>query len=106
MKAFRIEKARELETQKKDIKPNIEETGDKISKVVGEKIFRIEKLREIDAKRKEINVDIKDIGEKLEDEIGKIEELKKMEDFIAIKVEAKSNIQKWLDQLKKFRKSV
>jgi hypothetical protein len=99
-----IDKKREIDAELKELKPDMETSAEAISQSVGEKAFRIEKQRELDEKRQSLKVDIKAIGEKLESEIEKIEQ-KKIGSGSSESEKTKTDLEKWLNQQKKLRKS-
>jgi len=74
-----MDKQREIDQKRMELKPDLEKAGEAIEKTISEKAFRRDKQREEDLKRMEIKPDIKGISEKIEEEIKKIEEKKKEE---------------------------
>ena len=65
-----MEKQREIDAKKKEIKPDIMGASEKISKVVGEKAFMMSRQKEIDMKRAEIKPDMKGISDKISQSVG------------------------------------
>lgn len=106
IKAFRMDKLREFDARRREIDIDMEKTSDIINKSVSEKAFRIDREREKMQIKKKIVTDIDGIGKKLENEISKIEEIKKMDDLSIQEDQSKTDIEKWLDQLKYLRKDV
>ena len=76
MKDKMIEKKKERDAQRKELKTDIEKTAEAIRKSIGEKAFMMDKKKEIDTQKHQIKADVKGIGEKLESEIEKIEQKK------------------------------
>ena len=75
-----IDKKREKDSQRVELKPDIDGAAQKIEKTIAEKSFIIDKRKEQDKERVSIKTDIKEIGEKLEPAIEKIEKKKKFGD--------------------------
>ncbi|MHA1526322.1 MAG: hypothetical protein ACTSQD_04765 [Promethearchaeota archaeon] len=101
-----IDKKRERDNLRVELKPDIDGVAKKIEKSVAEKSFIIDKRKEQDKERVSIKTDIKEIGEKLESAIEKIEQKKKFGDVTPESQPAKTDMEKWLAQIQKFRKSV